>query len=216
MSKFRNALLACALLAAAPALAGDLGVGRPVLPDEIAAWDHDVRPDGKGLPVGHGTVKQGEALFQERCASCHGEFGEGAGRWPELAGGQGSLTSDRPLKTVGSFWPYASTIYDYVRRAMPFGNGQSLTADETYALTAYILNLNDVVKDENFTLSDRNFTTIRLPNQAAFFDDDREKTEKAFWNRQVCMKDCKPNVHITGRAAVLDVTPDSKTAPKVE
>lgn len=216
MSKFRNALLAFALLGAAPALAGDLGVGRPALSEEIAAWNHDVRPDGKGLPKGHGTVKEGEALFQERCASCHGEFGEGAARWPELAGGQGTLTSDRPLKSVGSFWPYTSTIYDYIRRAMPFGNGQSLTPDEAYALTAYILNLNDVIKDEKFELNERNLASIKLPNQAAFFDDDRETSEKAFWNHQACMKDCKPEVHITGRAAVLNVTPDVKTAPKVE
>lgn len=216
MSKFPKALLVLSLLAAVPAWAGDRAVGRPALPAEIAAWDIDVRPDGKGLPKGRGTVKQGEALFQERCASCHGEFGEGAARWPELAGGQGTLTGDRPLKTVGSFWPYTATVFDYVRRAMPFGNGQSLTPDETYALTAYILNLNDIVKDDTFELNERNLATIKLPNEAAFFDDDREISEKMFWNYPACMKDCKPKVHITGRAALQNVTPDSKTAPKVE
>lgn len=216
MSRFPRAVLACALFMPFAVAAADLGAGRSALPEEIAAWDIDVRPDGKGLPKGGGTARQGEVLFQERCASCHGEFGEGAARWPELAGGQGSLTSDRPLKTIGSFWPYTATVFDYVRRAMPFGNGQSLTPDETYALTAYLLSLNDVVKDETLVLNEKTLATIRLPNEAGFFDDDREKTESRFWNHPVCMKDCKPEVHITGRAAVLDVTPDTKTAPKVE
>ncbi len=217
MSRFPECLLLLAgLISGSAEGAEPLGVGRVPAAAEIAAWNIDVRPDGLGLPKGHGTVKQGEALYQERCAACHGEFGEGAARWPELAGGQGSLTSDRPLKTIGSFWPHLSAVFDFVRRAMPFGNAQSLTPDETYAVTAYLLNLNDVVKDENFELNDRNFATIRLPNESGFFDDDREKSEKAFWRKDVCMTNCKPEVHVTGRAAVLDVTPDVKTAPKVE
>lgn len=193
-----------------------LGLGREALPEEIKAWDIAVRPDGKGLPAGKGTVKQGDELFQAQCASCHGEFGQGNGRWPVLAGGQGSLTSDRPEKTIGSFWPDLSTVFDYVHRAMPFGNAQSLTPDETYALTAYLLYLNDIVKDEDFELSDKNFTTVKLPNAATFYDDDREATEKAFWGKEPCMSNCKAEVKITGRAAVLDVTPDSKSAPKVD
>ena len=201
---------------AQPAPAGKLGLGREALSEEIKAWNISVRPDGKGLPPGKGTVKQGDELFQAQCASCHGEFGQGNGRWPVLAGGQGSLTSDRPEKTIGSFWPDLSTVFDYVHRAMPFGNAQSLTPDETYALTAYLLYLNDIVKDEEFELSDRNFTSVKLPNAATFYDDDRETTEKAFWGRKPCMSDCKGEVKITGRAAVLDVTPDSKSAPKVD
>ena len=193
-----------------------LGLGRPALPEEIKAWDIAVRPDGKGLPPGKGTVKQGDELFQAQCASCHGEFGQGNGRWPVLAGGMGSLTADRPEKTIGSFWPDLSTVYDYIRRAMPYGNAQSLSPDEIYALTAYLLYLNDIVKDEEFELSDKNFTSVKLPNAAAFYDDDREATEKAFWSKEPCMKDCKAEVKITGRAAVLDVTPDSKSAPKVD
>lgn len=193
-----------------------LNLGRPALPEEIKAWDIDVRPDGMGLPPGRGTVKQGDEIFQTQCASCHGEFGQGNGRWPVLAGGQGSLTSDRPEKTIGSFWPDLSTVYDYIRRAMPYGNAQSLSPDEIYALTAYLLYLNDIVKDEEFELSDKNFTSVKLPNAATFYDDDRETTEKAFWGKEPCMKDCKSEVKITGRAAVLDVTPDSKTAPKVD
>ena len=109
-----------------------------------------------------------------------------------------------------------STLWDYIRRAMPFGNAQSLSADETYALTAYLLFLNDIVKDEDFELSDKNFTTVKLPNAGAFYEDDRETTEKAFWGKEPCMTNCKGEAKITGRAAVLDVTPDSKSAPKVD
>lgn len=202
--------------APAPALPARLGLGREALPEEIKAWDISVRPDGKGLPPGKGTVRQGDEIFQAQCASCHGEFGQGNGRWPVLAGGMGSLTSDRPEKTIGSFWPDLSTVFDYVRRAMPYGNAQSLSPDELYAVTAYLLYLNDIVKDEDFELSDKNFTAVKLPNAAAFYDDDRETAEKAFWGKEPCMTSCKPEVKITGRAVILDVTPDSKTAPKVD
>lgn len=211
-SVFPALVFALSAVMAAPVsaeTAGRMGLGRPALPEEVAAWDIDVRPDGAGLPPGKGSVKEGEALFQEMCASCHGEFGEGAGRWPVLAGGHGTLRSERPEKTIGSFWPYASTVFDYVRRAMPFGNGQSLQAGQVYALTAYLLSLNDVVKPDS-VLSRENFPTVKLPNAAAFYDDDRERTEKAFWNRQPCMKNCKTAVRITGHARVLDVTPDDK------
>jgi len=206
------ALVAALVLAAGPALAGEgLGLGRPALPEEIAAWDIDVRPDGQGLPAGQGSVADGEVLFQERCAACHGEFGEGAGRWPVLAGGQGTLSSERPEKTVGSFWPYASTAFDYVHRAMPFGDAQSLQPDEVYALVAYVLNLNDVVPAD-FVLSKDNFASVALPNVGAFYDDDRDVAEKAFWKAEPCMTDCKATVEITGHAAVLDVTPEEGEA----
>jgi mono/diheme cytochrome c family protein len=196
--------------------AAKLGLGRAATPEEITAWDTDVRPDGKGLPVGKGTVKQGDDLFQEKCASCHGEFGQGVGRWPVLAGGAGTLKADRPDKTVGSFWPDLSTVFDYIKRAMPYGNAQSLTNDEVYALTAYILSMNDVIKDDNFELNEKNFTTIKMPNAAAFFEDDRETSEKQFWNKNPCMKDCRPAPKVTGRAMAIDVTPDGKSGPKVE
>ena len=122
-----------------------LGLGRPALPEEIKAWDTDVRPDGKGLPPGKGTVKQGDVIFQAQCASCHGEFGEGAGRWPVLAGGAGTLKADRPDKTIGSFWPDLSTAFDYIKRAMPYGNARSLSDDDVYAVVAYLLSMNDIV-----------------------------------------------------------------------
>ncbi len=195
MSKFRKSAWVGAVLiglgGVAVAQTKSIGLGREAHPDEVKAWDIDVRPDGKGLPVGKGSVKQGEELFQSQCATCHGEFGEGAGRWPVLAGGHGSLTKENPEKTIGSFWPYASTAFDYIRRAMPFGNARSLTDDEVYALTAYLLFMNDVVKDD-FELSDKNFTSIKLPNEAKFYMDDRQTSEKAFWNPKPCMKDCKP------------------------
>jgi cytochrome c len=193
-----------------------LGLGRPALLEEIKAWDTDVRPDGQGLPVGKGTAKQGDAVFQAQCAGCHGEFGQGVGRWPVLAGGEGTLKADRPDKTVGSFWPNLSTVFDYIKRAMPFGNAQSLSNDEIYALTAYILTMNDIIKDENFELNERNFTSITMPNSEAFYDDDRETAEKQFWNQQPCMKDCRGAPKVTGRAMSIDVTPDSKAGPKVE
>lgn len=193
-----------------------IGLGRPALPEEVKAWDTDVRPDGKGLPVGKGTVKQGDELFQERCASCHGEFGQGAGRYPAIAGGIGTLKADRPDKTVGSFWPDASTVFDYIKRAMPFGNAQSLTDDETYALTAYILNMNDIIKDENFELNEKNLASVKMPNAAAFYGDDRETSEKHFWKKDPCMKDCRAAPKVIGRAVSVDVTPDSKAGPKVD
>jgi hypothetical protein len=173
--------------------------------------------DGRNLPIGRGSVKDGETLYGERCASCHGEFGEGKDRWPVLAGGAGTLKSHDPVKTIGSYWPYASTLMDYIRRAMPYGNAQSLTPDELYAVTAYVLSLNDVIKDENFVLSNENFATIKLSNETGFFDDDREVSEKRFWKGEPCMSNCLPGTaQITGRARVIDVTPESGKGPKVD
>lgn len=202
---------------AAAAPAGKLNIGREATPEEIAGWNISVRPDGQGLPPGKGTAKAGEPLYVERCAACHGEFGESAGRWPILAGGMGTLTSHDPVKSVGSYWPYVSTLIDYIRRAMPFGTAQSLTNDELYAITAYVLYLNDIIKDEDFELNDRNLASIKLPNQPNFIDDDREVAEKAFWRKHPCMTDCKPGAaEITGRARIIDVTPDAGKGPKVE
>lgn len=204
------AVAACAV--AGVALADPLGLGRVATEAEIAAWDIDVRPDGQGLPEGAGTVAEGEEIYIAQCATCHGDFGEGAGRWPVLAGGQGSLKSARPVKTVGSYWPYLSTVYDYVHRAMPFGAAQTLSADETYALTAYILYLNDIVSDDGFELNRDNFSDIAMPNVDNFYMDDRESAP-LFGPREVCMTDCKDRVEITARAQVIDVTPDDASNP---
>lgn len=201
----------------APAVAADaplpahgvLHLGRPATPAELAAWDIDVRPDGTGLPAGAGTVAEGEVVFTERCASCHGDFGEGRDRWPVLAGGFDTLTAERPVKTIGSYWPYLSTVFDYIRRAMPFGDARSLSDDEVYAITAYLLYLNDVVTDEEFELSRDNFASIRLPNEDNFITDGRADEAHYAADAEPCMSDCKPGpVEIVMRARVLDVTPE--------
>lgn len=190
---------------------GVFHLGRAAEGEEIAAWDIDIRPDGTGLPKGRGTVTDGEVLFTDKCAVCHGDFGEGRDRWPVLAGGQGSLTDERPEKTIGSYWPYLSTVYDYVRRTMPFGDARSLTDDDVYALTAYLLYLNDVVTDEDFELSDANFSDIHLPNEMAFIADDRLSEPHYADKAEPCMSDCIPGeAKITMRARVLDVTPDDE------
>lgn len=198
---------------------GALGLGRLATPEEVAAWDIDVRPDGLGLPVGSGDVVTGEEVYLEKCAVCHGDFGEGAGRWPVLTGGMGSLTSERPEKTTGSYWPYLSTVYDYIYRAMPFTAPESLTHDETYAIVAYLMNMNDLV-DDDFVLSNENFAELRLPNEPNFIDDDRATTEiPVFTKAEVCMENCKESVEITAHASVLDVTPEetaAKAAAKAE
>ena len=185
-----------------------LGLGRPATDNEVASWDIDIRPDGKGLPVGSGSVIIGEELYTDNCASCHGDFGEGIDRWPELAGGFDTLDSEDPVKTVGSYWPYLSTVWDYVHRAMPFGNAQSLSNDEVYSITAYIMYLNDLV-DEDFELSNSNFEEVRLPNEQNFYQDNREDLENVIYNKR-CMKDCKKEAIITKRAVVLDVTPEEE------
>ena len=183
-----------------------LGLGRAATNNEVSAWDIDIRPDGKGLPVGSGSVIIGEELYTDNCSSCHGDFGEGIDRWPELAGGFDTLDSEDPVKTVGSYWPYLSTVWDYIHRAMPFGNAQSLNNDEVYAITAYILYLNDLV-DEDFELSHVNFEEINLPNEENFYLDNRENLENTTYNNR-CMQNCKKDAMITKRAVVLDVTPE--------
>jgi len=212
MSRFLKAAALVALVAP-PAWAEPLGLGREATPAEIAAWDIDVRPDGLGLPEGEGSVLDGEEIFLERCAVCHGDFGEGRDRWPVLAGGQGSLKRDRPVKTIGSYWPYLSTVWDYVHRAMPFGDPQSLSGDQVYAITAYLLYMNDVIDDDEFVLSNENFTEVRLPNEANFFDDPRPDIP-LLAEGAPCMTDCKSEVKVTMRAAVLDVTPEETAAKK--
>ena len=210
---FASALVVVTLNAAS---AQKLGIGREASPAEIKAWDIDVRPDGQGLPPGKGTASQGEEIFQTQCAACHGEFGEGKDKWPVLAGGIGTMKADRPEKTVGSYWPYSTTIYDYIKRAMPFGNAQSLSDDELYAVTAYVLQLNDVITDPKFEVNAKTLPMIKMPNAGQFYDDDREIAEKSFWNRKPCMKDCKKEANVLNRAQALAVTPENKVGPKVD
>lgn len=147
-----------------PALAFDFG--RPATPEEIKLWDIDVQPDGKGLPDGSGTVAQGKQVFAENCAVCHGDNGQG-GRNDRLVGGQGTLASDMPIKTVGSFWPYATTLFDYIRRAMPYQAPGSLSVDETYAVAAYILSLNGILPTDG-KLDKASLPNVKMPNRDGF------------------------------------------------
>ncbi|HKL68654.1 c-type cytochrome [Salibaculum sp.] len=190
-------------------------LGREALDEEVAAWDIDIRPDGAGLPAGSGDVWTGEEAYIENCAQCHGDFGEGRARWPVLAGGWDTLEHEDPVKTPGSYWPYLSTVWDYVHRAMPYGQAQSLTDDEVYAITAYILYLNNLV-DDDFELSQDNFTEVSLPNEDGFFMDDRAEGEIPAFSEEPCMENCKDSVEITMRASVLDVTPEDEQAEATE
>jgi hypothetical protein len=147
------------------------GFGAPASEEQIAGWDIDVKPDGTGLPPGSGSVQQGEELFARLGAKCHGEKGEGTDTAPPLVGGQGTLATDQPVKTVGSFWPYATTVYDYIHRAMPADNPQSLTPDEVYALTANILYLNDIVPEDT-VLDAQSLPQVVMPNHAGFTSPD--------------------------------------------
>jgi cytochrome c5 len=164
---------------------GHYGYGTAASAEMIAGWDIDIRPDGLGLPGGSGSVEDGEWLYEEQCAECHGSFGEGVGRFPVLAGGQDSLRDARPSKTVGSYWPYTSTLFDYIRRTMPFTQPESLSDDETYALTAYVLYLNDLVGDD-FVLNQDNLATVHLPNEGNFVPDPRPDVANIR-----CMNDCR-------------------------
>ncbi len=184
-----------------------LGLGREALPEEISAWDLDVSPDGTGLPAGSGDVASGEEIFSTNCAACHGEFAEGVDNWPSLSGGFDTLADKDPVKTVGSYWPYLSTVFDYIHRSMPFHAAQTMSVDDVYAMTAYILYSNDIVDDE-FVLSNENFLEVEMPNADGFVVDDRAEKEYAQWSAEPCMENCKESVEITMRATVLDVTPD--------
>jgi S-disulfanyl-L-cysteine oxidoreductase SoxD len=210
MSRSRNLALATALasILATPLMAQTLGLGRAALPEEITAWDVAVLPDGTGLPEGSGDVETGEAVFAEACASCHGDFAEGIDSWPVLAGGMGTLQDPRPVKTIGSYWPYLSTVFDYVHRSMPFGAAQTISVDETYAIAAFLLYSNGLVEDD-FVLSKDNFTKITLPNAEGFYPDDRAQSEYPLFTGEPCMTNCaegKPEV--TKRAVLLNVTPE--------
>lgn len=170
-----KALLAGSIFAScvtATAFAYDFG--RPATPEEIKLWDIDVRPDGKGLPAGSGTVLDGKTIYEENCVACHGVNGQG-GIKDRLVGGQGTLTSARPIKTVGSFWPYSTTLFDYVRRAMPYQAPGTLGVDETYAVTAYILSLNGLLP-ETGKLDKDSLPKVMMPNRDGFIPEPEFRT----------------------------------------
>ena len=145
-------------------------IGTPVTDQDLAAWNIDVAPDGRGLPAGSGDVATGAHLFAAKCAACHGAQGQG-GLGDPLIGGQGTLASAKPKRTVGSYWPYATTLFDYVRRAMPLNAPQSLTPDEVYAVSAYVLFLNGIVPQDT-TFDADNLARINMPNRNGFVSAD--------------------------------------------
>jgi len=153
------------------------GFGHPISQQQLAAWDINVFADGGNLPAGSGTVAQGRDLYAQQCASCHGAKGEG-GLGDKLVGGKNTLASDKPVKTVGSFWPYAPTLFDYIRRAMPLTAPQTLSNDQVYAVTAYVLQLNGLIP-EDAKLDAKSLAAIRMPNRDGFVPDPRPDVPQA-------------------------------------
>ncbi len=170
MSMHKIALLTLTLsgLTAGAAIAAESPkLGQPITEKDAAAWNQSIGPDGVGLPPGRGTVTRGAEVYAAKCEICHAAKGAGTPAY-RLVGGQGSLDSAQPIKTVGSYWPYATTLFDYVRRAMPLNEPQSLSAEEVYAVSAYVLNLNGVV-NEKFIADAKSMPQVKMPNRDNFF-----------------------------------------------
>jgi S-disulfanyl-L-cysteine oxidoreductase SoxD len=165
-------LMVLALGLSAPAQAQNhYGIGRLATPAEIAGWNIDIGRNGENLPEGSGSVSHGHEIFDQQCAACHGAKGEG-GVGDRLVGGQGTIATPKPVKTVGSFWPYAPTLFDYIRRAMPQNAPQSLGNDDVYAVSAYILNMNGLLPADA-TLDAKTLSAIKMPNRNMFIGDPR-------------------------------------------
>lgn len=181
----RMAAFAVLLAMASPAMAQKPpAIGRAATPREIAGWNIDVAPDGKNLPGGSGTVAHGGEIFATQCAACHGAKGEG-GIGDRLAGGMGSLATAKPIKTVGSYWPYATTLFDYIRRAMPQNAPQSLSNEDVYAVSGYVLFLNGLLA-EDARVDAATLLAVKMPNRDGFVGDPRPDV-----NEPGCMKDCR-------------------------
>jgi cytochrome c len=158
---------ALSIAAATTALAQAPQFGQPIAPADIAPWDIEITPSGAGLPPGRGTVAQGEAVYAAKCQVCHGEKGAGQPN-DRLVGGQGTLEAGKaPVKTIGSYWPYATTLFDYVRRAMPWTAPKSLSNDEVYAVSAYLLNLNGII-GPNDVMDAQSLPKVQMPNKDGF------------------------------------------------
>jgi cytochrome c len=171
---FTAALLGAALVVCSTgtqARQGRYGIGRAATPAEVAGWNIDIGRDGNGLPPGSGSISRGREVFAQQCAACHGDKGEG-GVGDRLAGGQGTLATPHPVRTVGSYWPYAPTLFDYIRRAMPQSAPESLSNDDVYAVSAYILNLNGLFPGDA-TLDAKSLPAIKMPNRRMFVGDPR-------------------------------------------
>src|ERR1700675_2001211 len=160
MSKL-SAMLACAVMLAAQS--PKYGVGRPPTEDQIRGLGTAIAPDGTGLPEGSGTAAAGRWIFADHCTKCHGEKAQGD-VGPALVGGQGTLNTAKPLKTVGSYWPYATTVWDYVNRAMPFDQPGLLKPPEVYTVVAYILNLNGIIGNDQ-VMDAKSLPKVKMPNR---------------------------------------------------
>jgi cytochrome c len=196
------ATLAASAWAGEPSGTGHYGYGTTPSAAEVAGWAIAVRPDGLGLPPGSGSVDKGANVYVDQCAACHGTFGEGEGRYPKLAGG--SLKGDRPEPTVGTYWPFATTLWDYINRAMPFPSPHVLSADDVYAITAYLLNVNNIV-DNNFVADRDSLPKVKMPNGKSFvWKDPRPDTSDA-----ECMSKCRDpkSIRIESTAEGKDLTP---------
>jgi cytochrome c len=156
----------CASADMAPRAMESPNLGREATPAQIAGWDISVGPDGVGLPAGKGTPATGMLVYEQKCQACHGAKGTGPPN-DRLVGGQGTLASKSPVRTIGSYWPYATTVFDYVRRSMPYIQPQSLSNDEVYAVTAFLLNLNGII-GENDEMNAQTLPKVKMPNQSNF------------------------------------------------
>ncbi len=211
---FRSARLIvplCAVLIAGGALAQSatppfsphFGYGTVPTTKQISGWSIAVLPDGQGLPPGHGNVAHGADVYADQCAACHGTFGEGVDRYPKLAT-DSLLTGNQPVKSVGNYWPYATTLFDYINRAMPFPAPNSLSPDDVYAITAYILNLNNIV-DADFVADRDTLPKVMMPNRNGFILTDPRPDTFA----KDCMRGCRDpaTLKISSSAEGGDLTP---------
>src|SRR5580693_2589186 len=180
VAMFAAAALTCATSASAQS---PYGIGRPATAAEVAGWNIDIDRDGHNLPPGSGSVAHGREVFEQQCAACHGAKGEG-GVGDRLVGGQGTIATPHPVRTVGSYWPYATTLFDYIRRAMPQNAPESLGNDDVYAVSAYILHLNGLIPADA-TLDARALSAIKMPNRNMFVGDPRPDVKNP-----ACVTDC--------------------------
>ncbi len=168
----RSLLISCLMLVILPAQSAENkikqgpGLGTRVSESDIAGWDTSIFPDGTGLPDGKGTVSDGEKLYNQYCIACHGPHGRGASA-DELSGGRLPLTLDPPDKTIGTYWPYATTLFDYILRAMPMNAPRSLKADDVYALSAYLLYVNEVI-EKDAEMNSTSLLEVKMPNRDGF------------------------------------------------
>ena len=172
---------------ALPAKPANVAYGKPISAAELTSWDIDIRtPDGKGLPPGKGSVAEGKKIYDVKCVACHGPDAKGGPQYGAMVGGIGSFTTDKRVLTPGSMYPYAPILFDYIRRAMPMDRPQTLTNDEVYALSAYILHLNGLVP-ANAVMDAKSLAAVQMPNREGFIKDDRPDAQA-----KRCMSDCPP------------------------